>query len=367
VRFREGDFEFDRPQDLVNLLKSIARAHVAQLARFWRAQRRDARRNVSLPAEASERHVTGDPTNRVALNATDSQALRNSKEMKTRPATVIARALYFALGLVILSSLDCKKVERTETGAVSATTTKDAVEMVLVPGGSFQMGSGQEEDESPHRVDISSFYMDKYEVTQEEYERVVGKNPSRWKGDKKPVDQIRWADAARYCNARSRLEGLEPVYDESSWHCRYEASGYRLPTEAEWEYAARAGTTAAYFFGDDASKLERYAWFKKTSTRGTCPVGRKQLNSWGLGDMYGNVWEWCGDYYQEDYYQRSSEKDPQGPRTGKTRVVRGGCWDSRPDNCRSSHRNYEDPGFTDICFAKDVNGFIGIRCVRPRR
>jgi len=271
------------------------------------------------------------------------------------------------LAAAVLACAGCRKVERTEHGTVSVTTTKGNVEMVHIRGGWFQMGSEQEVDETLHRIYVSSFYMDKFEVTQEEYERVVGRNPSRWKGPTKPVDQIRWADAVRYCNARSRLDGLQPAYSEETWRCDYETDGYRLPTEAEWEYAARAGTTTDYFFGDNASKLDLYAWFKKTSTMGTRPVGRRRLNPWGLCDMYGNVWEWCGDYYQEGYYQRSAEKDPTGPETGKHRVVRGGCWDSRPNSCRSSHRNYEDPGFTDTCFAKDVKGFIGIRCVRPQR
>jgi formylglycine-generating enzyme required for sulfatase activity len=287
--------------------------------------------------------------------------------MRRRSVSFIAGALCCTLGLVILPTVGCKKVEPTENRDASAMTTKSGVEMVVVPGGWFQMGSDQEDDETMHRVYVSSFYMDKYEVTQEEYEQVVGKNPSRWKGERKPVDQIRWADAVRYCNARSRLEGFQPAYDEETWQCNYEANGYRLPTEAEWEYAVRAGTTTGYFFGGDASKLELYAWFKKTSTRGTHPVGRRRLNHWGLCDMYGNVWEWCGDYYQEDYYQQSPERDPRGPISGENRVVRGGCWDSRPDSCRSSHRNYEAPGFTDACFAKDVNGFIGVRCVRTQR
>jgi formylglycine-generating enzyme required for sulfatase activity len=241
--------------------------------------------------------------------------------------------------------------------------------MVLVPAGWFQMGSEAEDqiDESPHKVYVSSFFMDLYEVTQAEYERIMGKNPSRWKGSDNPVEQIRLADAARYCNARSRLEGLQPTYDEQTWQCDFEADGYRLPTEAEWEYAARAGTTTAYSFGNDRSKLGRYAWFKWNSTRGPAPVGKKEPNPWGLYDMYGNVWEWCNDFYQEDYYQESSDRDPRGPETGENRVVRGGCWNSKPDMCRSSYRNYENPGFTDACFAKEVSGFVGFRCVRTHR
>jgi formylglycine-generating enzyme required for sulfatase activity len=238
--------------------------------------------------------------------------------------------------------------------------------MVLVPGGWFQMGSDREDeiDEPSHRVYVDSLYIDRHEVTQAEYERLMGVNPSRRKGADNPVEQIRWADAVKYCNARSRLEGLQPAYDVSTWQCDFEADGYRLPTEAEWEYAARAGTQTTYCFGNDSTRLKLYAWFKENSTRGPQPVGQKEPNPWGLYDMHGNIWEWCQDFYHEDYYRQSPERAPRGPETGKTRVVRGGCWNSRPDMCRSSYRNYGDPGYTDVCFGEDVHGFVGFRCVK---
>jgi formylglycine-generating enzyme required for sulfatase activity len=223
-----------------------------------------------------------------------------------------------------------------------------------------------EEDEPLHKVYVSPFYVDKYEVTQEEYERVMGNNPSRWKAANNPVEQIRWAAAVEYCNARSRLEGLQPAYDAQTGACDFEASGYRLPTEAEWEHAARAGTETNYFFGDNPSKLERYAWYKENCTRKPQPVGTREPNPWGLCDVYGNVWEWCHDFYAEEYYPKSPKKDPRGPETGENRVVRGGCWNSRPDRCRSSYRNYEKPAFTDVCFGKEISGFVGFRCVRRK-
>ena len=159
----------------------------------------------------------------------------------------------------------------------------------------------------------------------------------------------------------------QPAYDVETWRCDDAATGYRLPTEAEWEYAARAGTNTTYFFGDTKAKLPLFAWFKGNSTRGPQPVGRREPNPWGLYDMYGNVWEWCDDFYQEDYYQNSPARNPHGPPTGESRVVRGGCWNSKPDACRSSYRNYETPDITDVCFAKDIQGFVGFRCVRTRR
>jgi len=245
---------------------------------------------------------------------------------------------------------------------VKEIVTESGVEMVFIPGGYFIMGDKSREDAKPHRVYVSSFYMDKYLVTQEEYERVMGENPSKWVGGKNPVEQVTWFDAVRYCNARSELEGLQPCYDTETWECDFEADGYRLPTEAEWEYAARAGTTGKYFFGNDPKKLKHFAWFKENSGGRTHPVGKKLPNPWGLYDMYGNVWEWCNDFYKKDYYEESPERDPKGPKSGKERVVRGGCWNSTAEECSSSYRHKADPTYGDVCIGKyDIYGF---RCVR---
>jgi len=273
----------------------------------------------------------------------------------------------FLLSVTLVLLQGCKrKAPNNNTAEVSSdaqseTKTESGVEMVQIRGGRFTMGDESEIDAPPHEVVLSSFYMDKYLVTQEEYRRVIGKNPSRWKAEKNPVEQVRWSDAVRYCNARSLLEGLQPCYDLNTWRCNFDANGYRLPTEAEWEYACRAGTKTAYFFGDDPSKLKDYAWFKQNSGLKPRPIGQMRPNQWGLYDMHGNVWEWCNDFYKVDYYQESPEENPKGPRTGETKVVRGGAWKFSAKSCRSGYRYNEAPGYTDVCFGYDIYGF---RCVK---
>ena len=253
-------------------------------------------------------------------------------------------AFCLVLGFAALVGGCGERQDRTgEQPRPTATTT--GIEMVAVPAGSFEMGSANqdESDQKLHKVYIGAFYMDRYPVTQENYEKLMGRNPSLWKGALNP-----------------------PAYDTNTWACDFNADGYRLPTEAEYEYALRAATSTEYWFGNSLEDLKRHAWFKGNSPRGTHPVGEKPPNNWGLSDMVGNVWEWCNDWYQEDYYQHSPERDPRGPATGQNRVVRGGCWNSKPDYCRSAYRYYEMPAYTDICFAKDLHGQIGFRCVKKQ-
>jgi len=272
----------------------------------------------------------------------------------------------FLLSVVFILFQGCKRKDPNETAKKSAGApgeVKDAagMEMVLLEAGRFTMGDEKEIDATPHEVAISSFYIDKYPVTQEQYKKVMAENPSRWKGGKNPVEQVRWSDAVKYCNARSLAEGLQPCYDLQTWQCNFEANGYRLPTEAEWEYACRAGSKTQYFFGNDSSKISDYAWVDENAGGKPHPVGQKKPNPWGLYDMCGNVWEWCNDFYQVDYYQQSPEENPRGPKTGETKVVRGGAWKFSADSSRSGYRYNEDPGYSDVCFGYDIYGF---RCVR---
>jgi formylglycine-generating enzyme required for sulfatase activity len=230
--------------------------------------------------------------------------------------------------------------------------------MVLIPAGSFTMGDGSgRPDETPHRVSISAFYLDKYAVTQELYEKVMGVNPSKRKDPKNPVERTQWTDAVRFCNKCSELDGLTPCYDLNTWECNFDADGYRLPTEAEWEYACRAGSEGKYYFGDAEKDLPRYAWLKPGSQGKPHPVGQKEPNRWGLYDMHGNVWQWCHDWYSETYYAQSPAEDPHGPAAGKMRVLRGGAWDSTPEKCRSAYRHKEFPVYSDACFGADSYGF----------
>ncbi len=218
--------------------------------------------------------------------------------------------------------------------------------MVWIRPGTFTMGSpsnekGRQTDEGPQtKVTISrGFLLSKYEVTQAQYKAVVGSNPSYSKGDIKPVEQVSWHDAVAYC---AKLTGKEKAAGRVPGG--YE---YRLPTEAEWEYACRAGTTTLFSFGDDESKLGEYGWYDSNSGNTTHSVGEKKPNGWGLYDMHGNVWEWCQDWYGN--YPGGSVTDPLGPATGSYRVLRGGGWSSLAGDCRSAYRSDFEPGSRIDC------------------
>jgi formylglycine-generating enzyme required for sulfatase activity len=276
----------------------------------------------------------------------------------------MSRAALLTLAVALTVVAGCNKnnsnnpVVAAPVEPLPAIEPKSGGKMVLVPAGSFSMGDGAgRPDEAPHNLSLNAFYIDQYPVTQELYEKVLGVNPSKRKDPNNPVENTRWTDAVRFCNECSKLEGLTPCYDLTTWKCNFEADGYRLPTEAEWEYACRAGSTTRFCFGDAENELSQYAWLKSTSQGKPHPVGEKRPNRWGLFDVHGNVWQWCNDWYGQTYYTESSADDPHGPATGEMRVLRGGAWDSTPDKCRSAYRHKEVPVFADACFGADSYGF----------
>jgi formylglycine-generating enzyme required for sulfatase activity len=213
------------------------------------------------------------------------------------------------------------------------TTNSIGMKLVLIPAGEFLMGSPDADmaapaDEKPqHLVRITRpFHLGVCQVTQGQYGEVSGTHPSHFEGpDDLPVESVSWRDAVAFCNQLSVLEGLEPFYEPGTWTC-LGGPGYRLPTEAEWEYAARAGSTTRFSFGDGEVRIAEYAWFIGNSRGKTHPVGQKLANAFGLHDMHGNVWEWCCDSYEQVYYRESPGVDPRCRTDGVVRVHRGGCW-----------------------------------------
>ena len=245
------------------------------------------------------------------------------------------------------------------------------LEMMELPGGTFQMGSPDTDDlardrEKPqHSVTVSAFAIARYPVTRQLYREILGRSPEQWKetgDDQLPANYLTWFDAVKFCNALSAKQGLRPCYridgDRVDWDRK--ANGYRLPTEAEWEYAVRAGTTTRWFFGDDDAELSRYAWFTSNSGGRVHPVGEKKSNPWNLHDMIGNVWDWCWDWFGDYSKDAAAVIDPIGSSTGVGRVLRGGAYWGEGRYLRSADRFRDEP--------ENRLDLVGVRCVRgPRR
>lgn len=245
-----------------------------------------------------------------------------------------------------LSGLDFSKllqispvVAPLEKGTELPSFIFDEIEFIRIPAGYFIMGSNEYDNEKPvHSVKIeNSFYLGKYPVTQKQWEKIMGMNPSSFKGDDLPVESVSWDDVQKFIKKLNEIKGTDK---------------YRLPSEAEWEYACRAGTTSRYSFGDDESKLGDYAWYYKNSREKTHPVGQKQPNPWGLYDMHGNVWEWVQDRWHNSYEGAPSDGSAWEDGDISFRILRGGSWYYDPRLCRSAHRYWYDQGsrYRDLGF-----------------
>jgi hypothetical protein len=226
------------------------------------------------------------------------------------------------------------------------------LEMVKIPAGSFAMGTEETEvirfcreygtdwfkNEMPqHRVNLQEFYLGKYPIIQEQYQAIMGNNPSHFKDNpKNPVENVSWNDAQEFCQKLSDKTGKK----------------YRLPSEAEWEYACRAGTQTHYYFGDNADLLGEYAWYGEKSGSKTHPVGQKKPNNWGLYDVSGNVWEWCEDVWHDNYKNAPTDGTAWNHDNSQNnkRVVRGGSWSFYPRYCRSASRLSSDVRYVSFGF-----------------
>jgi formylglycine-generating enzyme required for sulfatase activity len=266
--------------------------------------------------------------------------------------------------LLVLSNQPRGPLAQTGTEQDSSFTNSVGMQFVRIPAGSFMMGSPDNDREAQHfekpqhQVTISKpFYIGRYEVTQEQWKVVMGSNPytldrsnpfyglpgmaERITRPDHPAT-VSWNDAQAFISRLNEREG---------------GNRYRLPSEAQWEYAARAGTTTAYSFGDNKTDLERHAWFGEDfNSGGTHPVGQKLPNAWGLHDVHGNAWEWVQDWFDPGYYARSPATEPTGPAQGAKRVVRGGSWHTTATSWRTAFRRDYEPDYRGIS--------IGFRVLR---
>ena len=225
------------------------------------------------------------------------------------------------------------------------------VSMISIEPGEFLMGSpryeaDRQQDEDRHQVTLTrGFYLGITEITQDQWYAVMGSKPGHFEGGVFPVENVSFAQCVEFCNKLSKMEGLQPAYgfkkDEIFWN--RDANGYRLPTEAEWEYACRSGSQSRFANGDSYADLRAISWSRHNSSGRTHEVASRQANNWGLYDMHGNVWEWCWNW--SSTYPTRFSVDPEGPHNGSSRVIRGGSWVNPQAACRSANHNSAKPGF----------------------
>ncbi|HNZ28258.1 MAG TPA: SUMF1/EgtB/PvdO family nonheme iron enzyme [Spirochaetota bacterium] len=246
-----------------------------------------------------------------------------------------------------------------KNSSVNNKTPSVSADMIFVQGGEFIIGSTGKKlsAEKFHSVTVSSFWIGKYEVTQKEWKSIMNDNPSRYKNDDRPVERVSWLNAIEFCNKKSEKEGLTKVYSIEDGEVKFDikANGYRLPTEAEWEYAARGGKNNKKYKFSGSENIGEVAVYNKNSDDKTSVVGTKKPNDLGIYDMTGNVREWCWDYYDRKYY-KDNQIDPQGPVRGSKRVVRGGSYSKSKLATKVSYRDKRNKNY-----CKDDLGFRLVR------
>jgi formylglycine-generating enzyme required for sulfatase activity len=304
------------------------------------------------------------------------------KDDTTKPAPTIGACCAPAGACTVTTQADCAGTW-TEAGVcLPNSCTQPPSDMVRIPAGTFTMGSpadeaGRQDNETQHQVTLTKFiYVSKHEITQTEWQNVMGWNESDFKGANRPVEEVTWFDALKYCNERSARENKTQVYhitditpdgnhiEAATVTAIWSANGYRLLTEAEWEYTCRAGSATAFCNGGITNtacgqvdpNLDLVGWYCGNAGDTTHEVGGKAANAWGLEDMHGNVWEWCWDWKGYWDYPTGPVTDPLGAASGDYRVIRGGGWlGGGAQWCRSAARGGNNP---------DGRSGVGLRVAR---
>ncbi len=278
--------------------------------------------------------------------------LSSARFRRRRPARLPALALAtLAATTLIPAAMATTAADPAAAPANRPASVRNSLgmELVWIAPGSYERGSpatetGHRANETLHRVTLTrGFWLGATAVTQAQFETVMQDNPTAFADPRRPADNVPWFDWVRFCNLLSEREGLQPAYRIDGVDVVWDraADGYRLPTEAEWEYACRAGTTTRFWAGNRTSELVEVAWFRANSDWQTQPVGGKAPNPWGLYDMHGNVFEWCWDWYAP--YTGDDLVDPLGAVASGRRVLRGGGWGSYSRGCRSAYRLASEP------------------------
>ncbi len=283
---------------------------------------------VSLAKNTTQNLTENTTLDKMTVRANNETHINKKSTKSTSNTEIVNETTNNTINSTVSTTTSTEKTEPEPTK-----TNSIGIDLVLISSGEFEMGAGEYSNsqimQPTHTVEIKNdFYIGKYEVTQRQWNEIMDENPSTSKGRNQPVDQVSWKEAQEFISKLNKLENT---------------TKYRLPTEAEWEYACKAGTKSSYFFGDDETELGDYAWYIDNSEDETYSVGQKQSNPWGLYDMYGNVFEWVQDDWHQNYKEAPTDGSAWDEPGSNPKVLRGGFWGSSAGNCMSAERTSKYP------------------------